>query len=220
MLETVPTKILIVDDHPLVRDSLTALIQQHSEFAVCGEAGTQEEALAAIAAEKPDLVIIDLSLGRGSGLDLIKTIKKEFSAVKILVLSMHEEGIYAERAVRAGARGYVMKKESTRKVIEAIRIVMQGELYLSPHILSSLATKFVSGRLSTGALTVDELSDRELEVFRLLGQGYETREIAYSLDVSIKTVQTYCARIKEKLRIRTGNELLREAIQWSENSLR
>lgn len=220
MSELSQTRILIVDDHPLVRESLTTLIQQQPEFVVCGEAGTQEDAMAAIAATSPNLAIVDISLSRGSGLDLVKEIKTLYPNLAIIVLSMHDESIYAERVVRAGARGYVMKKESTRKVIDAIRHVMNGELYLSPDIMNALAKKFVSGRLPTSALPVDDLSDRELEVFRLLGQGYETREIAHSLDVSIKTIQTYCARIKEKLRIRNGTELLREAIQWTESGAR
>ncbi|HVT23496.1 MAG TPA: response regulator transcription factor [Rhizomicrobium sp.] len=214
------TRILIVDDHPLVRESLTTLIQQHPEFVVCGEAATQDEAMAAIEVTSPDLAIVDISLSRGSGLDLVKNVKTRYPDLAIIVLSMHDESIYAERVVRAGARGYVMKKESTRKVIDAIRHVMNGEFYLSPDIMNSLAKKFISGRPPTSALSVDDLSDRELEVFRLLGQGYETREIASSLDVSIKTIQTYCARIKEKLRIRTGTELLREAIQWTESGAR
>jgi len=214
------TRVLIVDDHPLVRESLTTLIHQQPDLSVCGEAGSQSEALSAIEQTRPDLAIIDISLGRGSGLDLIKDIKDRHPALKMLVLSMHDEGVYAERAVRAGAHGYVMKKESTRKVIDAIRQVMSGELFLNAEIMASLAKRFVSGRPPIGALTVDELSDRELEVFRLLGQGYETREIAQVLEVSIKTVQTYCARIKEKLRIRNGTELLREAVQWSESALR
>jgi DNA-binding NarL/FixJ family response regulator len=214
------TRILIVDDHPLVRESLTTLIQQQPEFVVCGEASTQDEAMAAIEATSPNLAIVDISLSRGSGLDLVKNAKARYPDLAIIVLSMHDESIYAERVVRAGARGYVMKKESTRKVIDAIRHVMNGEFYLSPDIMNSLAKKFVSGRPPTSALSVDDLSDRELEVFRLLGQGYETREIASSLDVSIKTIQTYCARIKEKLRIRTGTELLREAIQWTESGAR
>jgi DNA-binding NarL/FixJ family response regulator len=214
------TRILIVDDHPLVRESLTTLIKQHPEFVVCGEAATQDEAMAAIEVTSPDLAIVDISLSRGSGLDLVKNVKTRYPDLAIIVLSMHDESIYAERVVRAGARGYVMKKESTRKVIDAIRHVMNGEFYLSPDIMNSLAKKFISGRPPTSALSVDDLSDRELEVFRLLGQGYETREIASSLDVSIKTIQTYCARIKEKLRIRTGTELLREAIQWTESGAR
>lgn len=214
------TRILIVDDHPLVRESLTTLIQQHPEFVVCGEAATQDEAMAAIEVTSPDLAIVDISLSRGSGLDLVKNVKTRYPDLAIIVLSMHDESIYAERVVRAGARGYVMKKESTRKVIDAIRHVMNGEFYLGPDIMNSLAKKFISGRPPTSALSVDDLSDRELEVFRLLGQGYETREIASSLDVSIKTIQTYCARIKEKLRIRTGTELLREAIQWTESGAR
>lgn len=214
------TRILIVDDHPLVRESLTTLIQQHPEFVVCGEAGTQDEAMSAIEATSPNLAIVDISLSRGSGLDLVKNAKARYPDLAIIVLSMHDESIYADRVLRAGARGYVMKKESTRKVIDAIRHVMNGEFYLSPDVMNSLAKKFVSGRPPTSALSVDDLSDRELEVFRLLGQGYETREIASSLDVSIKTIQTYCARIKEKLRIRTGTELLREAIQWTESGAR
>lgn len=220
MLENSLTKVLIVDDHPLVRESLTTLIQQQPGLVVCGEAGTQDDAMATIETSSPDLVIVDISLGRGSGLDLIKDIKARYPNLATLALSMHDETIYAERVVRAGARGYVMKRESTKKVIEAIRHVMNGELYLSPEIMNSLAKKFVAGRAPTSALSLDDLSDRELEVFRLLGRGYETREIAHSLDVSIKTIQTYCARIKEKLRIRTGTELLREAIQWTESDVR
>jgi DNA-binding NarL/FixJ family response regulator len=213
-----PAKIFIVDDHPLVRESLTHLIQQSPGLQVCGEAADAETAIDKIARMSPDLAIVDISLGTGSGIDLIRSINEQFPEVRTIVLSMHDERVYAERAMRAGARGYIMKRESTGKIIDAIRQVLLGNLYLSKDLTELFAQKFVSRPANVAGGGVDQLSDRELEVFQLMGQGYETRQIAETLNVNIKTVQTYCSRIKDKLKLSSGSELLREAIRWSETA--
>lgn len=210
-------KIFIVDDHPLVREWLTNLIKQHPGFVVCGEAATAAEAVSGITTTKPDVAIVDISLRNGSGLDLIKTMKVMHPDTAIIVLSMHDERLYAERSLRAGARGYIMKRETTRNVIAAIRQVLDGKLYVSSDMAAYFAEKFVDGKPPTGESSIEQLSDRELEVFQLLGQGRETRDIAKSLNISIKTVQAYCARIKEKLKLANASELLREAVRWYEN---
>ena len=209
-------RVYLVDDHPLVREWLTTLINQLSDLKVCGEASSAEKALDGIRAEKPDVAIIDLALPEGSGLTLIKNIKAEKPETAIIVLSMHDERFYAERAFRAGARGYVMKGESTSSIAAAIRDVLSGKLYLSPRMQEAFAGRFADGDLAGLSAPVKKLSDRELEVFRLLGLGYETRRVAQSLNVSIKTVQAYCARIKEKLQLANASELLREAIRWND----
>jgi len=211
-------KIFIVDDHPLVREWLANLIQQSQDLVVCGEAEDAQTALQAMARSGPDLAIIDLSLGNGSGIDLIRSVRSQFPNVAVIVLSMHDERVYAERSIRAGARGYIMKRESTKKIVDAIHHVLQGDMYLSKELTELFAEKFVSGPSPANGLPVQQLSDRELEVFQLIGQGYETRKIAETLNVNIKTVQTYCTRIKDKLKFSTGSELLREAIRWNESS--
>lgn len=210
------SKVFLVDDHPLVREWLTTLLNQLTDLRVCGEASGAEKALEGIRATEPDIAIIDLALPEGSGLALIKGIKAEFPGIAIVVLSMHDERFYAERAFRAGARGYVMKGESTSSIAAAIRDVLAGKLYLSPRMHAVFAERFAEGDLTSLHAPVKKLSDRELEVFRLLGQGYETRRVAQSLNVSIKTVQAYCARIKEKLQLANASELLREAIRWND----
>jgi DNA-binding NarL/FixJ family response regulator len=210
------TKILLVDDHPLVREWLTNLINQQPDFQVCGEAGSAPEALQQVEAAKPDVTIIDISLTSGSGLELIKSIKASRSSTVILVLSMHDEMLYAERALRAGAGGYIMKSEATQKVIQAIRSLLQGEIYVSPKVASLMAKKFIGGKTEGTAFPIEQLSDRELEVFQLLGRGYGTRQISEHLHVGFKTVQGYSARIKEKLNLANINELMREAIRWHE----
>jgi DNA-binding NarL/FixJ family response regulator len=209
-------KIFIVDDHPLVREWLTNLIKQHAGLMVCGEAATAAEAVSGIGATQPDVAIVDISLRNGSGLDLIKTLKAMHPDTAIIVLSMHDERLYAERSLRAGARGYIMKRETTRNVIAAIRQVLDGKLYVSSDMAAYFAEKFVDGKPPTGESSVEQLSDRELEVFQFLGQGRETRDIAKTLNISIKTVQAYCARIKEKLKLANASELLREAVRWYE----
>lgn len=208
--------VFIVDDHPLVREWLTNLIHQQPDFLVCGEAEEAAAALQAIITIKPDVAIVDISLKEGSGIELIKNIKANCPAVAVIVLSMHDESLYAERAIRAGARGYIMKRETTKKIIEAIRTVLGGKLYVSERQTALFAKKFLDGHLPTDGSPIEQLSDRELEVFQLLGQGYETRQVAESLHISMKTVQAYCARIKEKLKLASALELLREAIRWHE----
>jgi DNA-binding NarL/FixJ family response regulator len=213
----IATRVFLVDDHPLVRESLASLIAKQGDLAVCGEAATASAALAAIGAARPDVAIVDLSLDGRSGLELIKDLKALHPQVAVLVLSMHDEELYAERALRAGARGYIMKREATRNVILAIRRVQQGEIYLSPRAAAALAQKLVTGPPAAATEPpVSRLSDRELEVFRQLGAGQATRQIAASMNVSAKTVQAYCARIKEKLGLVSSTQLLREAIRWQE----
>lgn len=209
--------IFLVDDHPLVREWLTNLIHQQPDLAVCGEAESAAEAFEKISRIKPDIAIVDISLKGGSGIELIKDIRTVKPPVAVVVLSMHDENIYAERALRAGARGYIMKRETAKKVVTAIREVLDGKLYLSERLKASFAEKFVQGNVLASSPSVDLLSDRELEVFRLLGEGCETRQIAENLHVSMKTVQAFCARIKEKLGLATATELLREAVRWHES---
>jgi len=211
-----PTRVFLVDDHPLVREWLANLIDQQPDLTVCGEAGSAAAALTAIAAARPDVAIVDITLGGRSGLDLIKDLKLMHPSVAVLVLSMHDEALYAERALRAGARGYIMKREVTRKVVLAIRRVQQGRVYLSEQQATHLAEKLVTGATDASESPVTRLSDRELEIFRLVGQGRATREIAEALLLSAKTVQAYYVRIKEKLGVTNANELMREAVRWVE----
>jgi DNA-binding NarL/FixJ family response regulator len=209
-------RIFLVDDHPLVREWLTNLINQQPDLTVCGETDSAPQALAAIALAKPDVAIVDLSLKDSSGFDLIKNLKQAETGAAVLVLSMHDEAHYAERALRAGARGYVMKRETTKKVVTAIRRVLEGKLYLSETIAEAMTVRLVGGTSNSGSFPVEQLSDRELEVFEMLGRGLGTRQIAETLRVSVKTVQAYCARIKDKLNVGSATELLREAIRWNE----
>jgi DNA-binding NarL/FixJ family response regulator len=210
--------VFLVDDHPLVREWLTNLIQQQPDLRVCGEAENGLQAREAIARLKPDVAIVDISLKDSSGLELIKDLRLTCGQVAVLVLSMHEESHYAERALRAGALGYIMKRETATKVVAAIRQVLQGKLYLSESLAVGMAVQFVSGRtLATGS-PAEVLSDRELEVFEQLGEGRGTRQIAETLGVSIKTVQAYSARIKEKLKLASATELIREAVRWRESA--
>jgi len=206
-----------VDDHPLVREWLTNLINQQADLAVCGEAESGPQAMSGILAARPDVAIVDIALKDSSGIELIKDLKQSCPTVAVSVLSMHEESHYAERALRAGARGYIMKRDTTRKVIAAIHKVLEDELYVSEAIAASLAARFVAGKTRANDSPVDQLSDRELEVFELLGQGRGTRQIAEVLRVSVKTVQAYCARIKEKLNLASASQLVREAVRWHES---
>jgi DNA-binding NarL/FixJ family response regulator len=209
--------IFLVDDHPLVREWLTNLINQQPDLIVCGEAATGPEAMEGILRFKPQIAIVDISLKDSSGIELIKDLKQVAPATSVLVLSMHEESHYAERALRAGARGYIVKRESTRKVIAAIRQVLAGAIYMSEEVATALATHYVTGKVLRTQSPVEQLSDRELEVFELLGQGRGTRQISDILKVSVKTVQAYCGRIKEKLNLSSATELLREAVRWHES---
>ena len=205
------TRIFIVDDHPLVREWLMVLLHQSQDLIVSGQAEVARDGLAAMLLDPPDVAIVDLSLKNSSGLDLIKELSDQLPMVRVVVLSMHEETFYAERALRAGARGYVMKRESTEQIVEAIREVCAGRLYASPSMLGRLTERMV-GRPVVGSVAT--LSDRELDVFRRLGNGHSTRRISEELNVSIKTVQAYCARIKEKLGYADATELVRDAVRW------
>jgi DNA-binding NarL/FixJ family response regulator len=209
-------KILLVDDHPLVREGLANLILQQPDMEVCGEASSEPQALQLISSTRPNVAVVDLTLENGSGLELIKSIKAMHPTVAMLALSMHDESLYAERALRAGARGYLMKREAAKKVIQGIRAVLGGQLFVSEKITAMMAERFVEGRTAP-ASPVNQLSDRELEVFQLLGRGQTTRQIADHLHVGFKTVQAYCARIKDKLQLANATELLRAAMQWNDN---
>jgi DNA-binding NarL/FixJ family response regulator len=210
--------VFLVDDHPLVREWLTNLVNQQPDLVVCGEAENRGEALRRIEDFKPDVAIIDIALKNSSGLELIKDIAQICPDTALLVLSMHDESHYAERSLRAGARGYIMKRETTRNVIVAIRKVLQGQIYLSDAIASEIAGRLVGAQPGAAVSPIEQLSDRELEVFQMLGHGTGTRQIAETLGISVKTVQAYCARIKEKLHLNTASELLREALRWTEST--
>ena len=210
------TKILLVDDHPLVREWLTNLINEEPDLEVCGSAGNSREALGLIGTLLPRIVVVDISLDGGSGLELIKDVKAVHPKVDMIVLSMHDEMLYAERAMRAGAAGYVMKRDATNKVLAAIRTVLQGGLYFSNAVNATLAQKLVQGSGDQPA-TIAALSDRELEVFQLLGRGYSTRQISEQMNVGFKTVHAYCARIREKLNLANIHELVFHAVRWHES---
>jgi len=207
-------RIFMVEDHPIVTEGLKELIEDEQDLVICGEAQEAEKALGAISKLKPDLVLVDISLPGKSGLELIKDIKARHPQLPILVLSMHDERVYAERALRAGAAGYVMKAEATEKVIGAIRKVLGGEVYVSDAMAATMVRKFVGLRTQTNAPSVEQLSDRELEVFQLIGHGLPTREIAKKLHLSVKTIETYRDHIKRKLVLKDATELLQHAIQW------
>jgi DNA-binding NarL/FixJ family response regulator len=209
-------KIFLIDDHPLVREWLANLINEQPDLQVCGGATNASQAFELIGTAKPAIAIVDISLEGGSGIELIKSIKVAYPDVATIVLSMHDEALYAERALRAGARGYIMKREATKKILQAIRAVLQGKLFVSEKITTSMAEKFVDGRSAMVESPIHQLSDRELEVFQLLGRGFTNRQIAEHMHIGFKTVQAYCARIKEKLNVTNVTELLREAIRWHE----
>ena len=213
-------RVFIVDDHPLVREWLTTLINQQTDLTVCGEAATAAEAMQAILASKPEVAVVDISLKDSFGIDLIKDLTQACPSLVVLVLSMHEESHYAERALRAGAKGYIVKRETTKNVIEAIRRVLGGEFYLSDAMEQVITKQFVQGKTLATLSPVERLSDRELAVFELLGRGLGTRQIAETLRLSIKTLQAYCARVKEKLDLTSATELLREAVRWQEDAKR
>ena len=207
-------RVLIVDDHPVVREGLARRIDRQPDLEVCGEAESAHEALAAIASRKAGFVIVDLALKESSGLELIKDIRIRYPELPILVLSMQDESVYAERALLAGARGYIMKHEATENVIVAIRQVLRGRLYLSDRMSSRLLDTLFAAKGQPGMSSVDLLTDRELEVFDFLGQGLATRQIAERLHLSIKTIEAYREHIKQKLKLANATELVRRAVLW------
>ncbi len=208
------TRILIVDDHALVRRGLASLIETHADLGICGEAETRQAGLEAIDALNPDLVIADLSLRDSDGLEMIKDIKQRFPGLPVLALSMHEEATYAERALRAGARGYVTKQDLDGTVLTAIRRLLAGEIHTSDAMSRKLMQKLVGGGKQAKGATLERLSDRELEVFKRIGQGKTTREIAQSLHLSVKTIESYREHLKVKLELASGADLSRCAIVW------
>jgi DNA-binding NarL/FixJ family response regulator len=211
-----PKRVFLVDDHPMVREHLALMIEQQSDMRVCGEAVDLPQALEGIGLTQPDIAIIDISLSSSNGLDLIKEIRSRGWSVPILVLSMHEDSLYAERALRAGALGYINKQESSKNILMAIRRVIDGQIHVSSKISEILLKRVISGAEKTDMSPVAMLADRELDVFQLIGRGLSTRKIAESLGLSIKTIETYRGRIKEKLLINDGVQLLRRAMQWVE----
>jgi DNA-binding NarL/FixJ family response regulator len=209
-----PARIAIVDDHPMVREGLTARIARHADLEVCGDAADVDEALRLVQQTGPDLVVIDISLKGGNGIDLIKQIRSKSDTVKMLVSSMHDESLYAERALRAGALGYINKQEMPEKVIEAIRHVLAGKVYLSPKMAERMLNRSLGRGGPAESSPLQTLSDRELEVFELIGQGRSTREIAEQLSRSVHTIETHREKIKIKLNLASGAELQQRAVQW------
>jgi DNA-binding NarL/FixJ family response regulator len=207
-------RILIVDDHPLVCRGLTDLLAAEPDMEVCGQAADAPTALQLIGELSPDVVIVDLSLRNGSGLELLKQIRTNHPKVKPLVSSMHDESLYAERSLRAGALGYINKQEDAQQFIDAVRQVHRGGFYLSDAMTTRAVQRMAQGEEVAAAPTIQQLSDRELEVFQLIGRGQTTRQIAERLNLSIKTIETYRENIKSKLGLRNGSELTRHAVQW------
>lgn len=208
------TRIVLVEDHPLFRGMVAQMINREDDMVVSGEADNPYDALEMIRTTKPDAAVVDLTLKGKSGLDLIKDIKAHGLDVPVLVLSMHDESIYAERVIRAGARGYITKYEAAEKVMSAIRKVIAGEIYLSENMTSGFLLQMAGARAVQDGPAVNRLTDRELEVFQLLGRGSSSREISEALNVGFTTVDTYRARIKEKLNLKSGTRLQYEAVQW------
>jgi DNA-binding NarL/FixJ family response regulator len=205
-------RVLIVDDHPLVRESLARMIHREPDLVVCGEAEDYHQALAVTADTQPHLALIDLILKNSSGLELVKDISKCYPELKILVLSMHDETVVAERAVRAGAHGYIAKKEPSAKILRAIRQVLRGEIYWSEQAAVCVASRMAARSHSQNGLPVNILTDREMQVFELIGTGRSTRQIATMLQIGVSTVETYRNRVKKKLHLKDGAELLQCAI--------
>jgi len=208
-------RVLVVDDHPIVRQGLALLINQEPDLLVCGEAEEAVGAMKVLASCRPDILIVDVSLNGPDGLDLLKNLRSSHPTLPVLILSMHDELMYAERALRAGANGYIMKQEATEKVLVALRRILAGEIYVSDRIANQLVKHYITGSGTVRHSSIADLSDRELEVFRLIGEGHGTRQIAEELHLSVKTVESYQAHIKEKLSLRSARELMQHAIQWS-----
>jgi DNA-binding NarL/FixJ family response regulator len=209
------TKILVVDDHPIVRERLAELINQEPDLHVCGEAEDSREAIKAVESLQPDLAIVDITLKDTYGIELIKQLKETHPKLPMLVLSMHDESLYGERALRAGAKGYLTKQEATKKVITAIRTILAGEIFVSEKMASTILRKVAGSASPEGASPTDVLTDRELEIFQLLGQGLGVKEIAENLFISVKTVEAHREHIKQKMNFKSSTELLRFAIQFT-----
>ncbi|WP_136795593.1 response regulator transcription factor [Desulfosediminicola ganghwensis] len=212
------SKILIVDDHPIFRMGMAELLNQEKDFSVCAVAEDIGEARKALCEHEPDMAIIDITLAKENGLDLVKEITASDRPIPVLVLSMHDESVWAERAIRAGAKGYIMKKEASESVISALRNISSGRIHVSANMMAILLDKLHVNPATQGAPTEEVLTDRELEVFRLIGTGLSTREIAERMNLGVKTIGTYRDRIKQKLFIKNAAELTRRAVLWTEKS--
>jgi DNA-binding NarL/FixJ family response regulator len=213
-------RILVVDDHPMMREGLAQLISRERDLAISGEADTAHDALQKVGELKPDLVIVDITLPGRSGLELIKDIQTMHPGTLMLVVSMHEESLYAERVLRAGGRGYVMKQEGGKKLLEAIRQVLSGQIYVSSSMSARILEIFSGHRASDGrtpSIPVEGLTDREFEIYRLIGQGVSTRDIAKQLHLSAKTVEVHRLNIKTKLKLSTASELIHHAVRWMQS---
>ena len=209
----------MVDDHPMLRGGLIRLIDQQNDLICCGEAGTVAEAQTAVARHKPDLVILDLRLKGGDGLELIKSLKSQFSDLRILIISQYEARLYAERSLRAGALGYLVKEQAAEEVLDAIRTVLRGEIYLTRGTAGHLLHKLVGNRPQVRRNGIENLTDRELHVLQLLGDGRSTREIAAELNLSFKTIETHRENLKNKLGLHTAAELTHYANEWAREQI-
>ncbi|MEI8299019.1 MAG: response regulator transcription factor [Pseudomonadota bacterium] len=207
-------RVLIVDDHPIVRQGLKRLIDQEPDLCVCGEADNARDAKIAIRELSPDVVIVDISLKQGDGIEIVKDARAHYSSLPILVLSMHDETIYAERLLAAGANGYIMKQAASDQFLTALRRVLSGAIYVSEAVGSSMIQKFASGGSYVSANPIDQLSNRELQILQMIGRGSSTREAAEALNLSIKTIESHRQRIKRKLNLATGSQLVQYAVNW------
>ncbi len=213
--EKIITKILIVDDHPLLRQGIRQVIELEEDLRVSGEASTANEAIDLVNRDTPDVVIVDITLaGNVSGIELVKSLNERFPEIRTLVLTMHDESLYAERAIRAGARGYIMKEVASKNIISAIRTIMNDELYLSDAVSKRIIDKLVRGSADTAGISVEQLSNREFEIFQMIGNGFSTKEMARKLNLSIYTVESHKKNIKEKLKLKNSSDLAKYAIQW------
>jgi len=211
------TQVFIVDDHPVVRDGLTTIINHEQDLNVCGEAEDAYQALKTVTESKPDVVIVDISLKNSDGIELTKSIKSGYPKLPVIVLSVRDESVYAERALRAGARAYLMKDAASENIIKAIRTVLNGEIYVSNEISKKFLHKIAGDKAGTTKTPIENLSNREFEIFRLVAQGYKASQIAKKLRLSVKTVETYRGRLKEKLNLDSATELLQYAIKWAKS---
>ncbi len=218
-VSTQRARILVVDDHPMLRGGLIRLIDQQKDLICCGEAGTVAEAQTAVARHKPDLVILDLRLKGGDGLELIKSLKSRFSDLRILIISQYEARLYAERSLRAGALGYLVKEQAAEEVLDAIRTVLRGEIYLTRGTAGHLLHKLVGNRAQVRRTGIENLTDRELHVLQLLGDGRSTRDIAAELNLSFKTIETHRENLKNKLGLHTAAELTHYANEWAREQI-
>jgi DNA-binding NarL/FixJ family response regulator len=208
-------RVYLVDDHPAIREAIRDTIESTIDMEICGETSSSDEAFRDIEELQPDVAVVDISLNDAHGLDLVQNVRSQYPEVRTVVFSMYDENVYAERAIRAGAAGYLMKSEPTKNIVEAVRCANDGEVYLSRKMSSRILNKVAMGRTSEPSFAIDELTDREMAVFQMLGQGYSVQEIQDRLSLSRKTIETYRRRAKEKLGFDTVSELLQYAVQWT-----